>query len=50
MPNVPPHKSTDIIGGTVNKTNNALEKGTAVDNAFIKKMGGKVTLTKLYLV
>ena len=58
MPNVPPHKHkhTDIIGGAnalggaVNKTNDALEKGTAVANAFIKKMGGKVTLTKWYLV
>ena len=56
--NVAPHKHkmTDILtgnsglGGAIKKTDSALEKGAVVATAFVRKFGGKVTITKLFLI
>jgi len=50
------HKMNDIItgnsglGGAIKKTDSALEKGAVVATAFIRKFGGKVTITKWFLI
>ena len=50
------HKMTDILtgnsglGGAIKKTDSALEKGAVVATAFIRKFGGKVTITKWFLI